>query len=186
MAQIIQLDIFIHRVFDQNRSSSFINRLDSIKEVIEWLEPSEVNIREIKTLPRPDGAEAAEMITTQNFLRVIAPPVVWPPGVNHKSDSQLGKQTSKLFSQKFSLSKSYSWVFRVVSYNWIVRTNSHPLYKHEDISLATLRHRPEGHKPSVAPRPLFPPLTSHFIRPRVTQGNRLTIGAIIESTKAFS
>ena len=112
MAQIIQLDIFIHRVFDQNRSSSFINRLDSIKEVIEWLEPSEVNIREIKTLPRPDGAEAAEMITTQNFLRVIAPPVVWPPGVNHKSDSQLGKQTSKnLFSIVLSL------------YNWIVSQN---------------------------------------------------------------
>ena len=38
----------------------------------------------------------------------------------------------------------------------------------------------------LLPPALLPLLTSHFIRPRVTRGNRLTIGAIIESTKAFT
>ena len=49
-----------------------------------------VYIREIKRdTPLWPNEEAAKMIKTQNFLWVIARPVVWAPGVNHKSDSQL-------------------------------------------------------------------------------------------------
>ena len=58
-----------------------------------------VYIGEIKRdTPLWQDEEAAEMITTQNFLLVIAQIVVWAPGVNHKSNSQLGKQTF-LFSK---------------------------------------------------------------------------------------
>ena len=118
-----------------------------------------VYIGEIKRdTPLWPDEEAAEMITTQNFLRVIAQIVVWAPGVNHKSDSQLWKQTLQNFWQFHHPEITYFFL---------------PLYKHEDISLATLWHSPESHKPCVAPRPLLPPLTSHFIRPRVTRGNRL-------------
>lgn len=73
-----------------------MNQRISFERVIKGLR---VNLGEIKDdTPVAGWAEAAEMITNQNFLRIIAPAVVWVLlGVNHNPDS------SKTYTQNSCL-----------------------------------------------------------------------------------
>ena len=71
-----------------------MNRRISFVRVIKGLR---VNLGEIKDdTPVAGWAEAPEMITNQNFLRIIATAVVWVWAPGGKSQSQtLSKQTLK-------------------------------------------------------------------------------------------
>ena len=93
-----------------------MNQRISFVRVIKGLR---VNLGEIKDDTRVAGwAEAPEMITNQNFLRIIAGTVVWVWAPGGKSQSQtLSKQTLKT---------------KIIVSLILLH------YKHEDISLATL------------------------------------------------